>query len=291
MRLDRKNIMMPKPQCFCCKSSLDIYRNSNNEEIVYFDKHYYHKKCFIQMKRVVKKCYRCGKDIDFYDNDDELVYYDKHYYHKECFIDWCHATKNPSKKRQMALMNIDNYIKEANHNVMELMSAKKIGEEDISKFHDEAVKNIEKWFDESDLCHFIREEYDTTSVPWKKLPQVLNGTYPNLQCAIPAKRLLDMWRRKLDYLKKQNERLISNSDKELTTENIIHYDLAILVNKYDSYLKWLEKQKIIEAENKKKIEIGKTYIATSIINTKANEGNLDQKNDDISDLVDDIFED
>lgn len=285
MRFDRKNIMTPKPQCFCCKSSLDIYRNENNEDIIYFDKHYYHKKCFIEMKKIIKKCHHCAKDIDFFDDNDELVYYDKHFYHKECFIKWCYATKNPSKKRQMALINIDNYIKEANKQVTDLMSAKRIGEEDISIFHNEAVKRIEKWFDESDLCNFIREEYDVPIVPWRKLPQVLNGTYPNLQCAIPAKSLLDMWRRKLDFIRKQNDKLISHSDKELSKENIIHYDLAILVNKYDSYLRWLEKQKIIAAE--KEVESNENIVGKSIGYTaqKSDKSN----SDDISALVDDIF--
>lgn len=291
MRFDRKNIMVPRPQCFCCKSSLDIYRNNSNDDIIYFDKHYYHKKCFIEMKKIIKKCYYCSSDIDFYGNGDRLIYYDKHFYHKECFITWCHATKTPSKKREMALKNIDNYIAEANQQVTDLMNTKKIGEENIRKFHDDASRRIEKWFDESDLCSFIREEYDVSVVPWRKLTQVLNGTYPNLQCAIPAKQLLDMWKRKLDFIRKQNDKLVSSSDKELTKENIIHYDLSILINKYDSYLKWLEKQKILEAENTKKIELRKTEITQEVINTKASENSVNQKNDDMSDLVDDIFED
>lgn len=190
----------------------------------------------------------------------------------------------------MAFQNIDNYIVEAKQQVTDLMNTKRIGEEDISRLHNEAVKRIEKWFDESDLCNFIREEYDVSVVPWRKLSQVLNGTYPNLQGAIPAKYLLDMWKRKLDFLRKQNDKLVSHSDKERTKDNIIHYDLSILVNKYDSYLKWLEKQKIIEAESIKS-DLNKTKISTSIINSKANESSKWLKNEDMSDLVDDIFED
>ncbi len=99
-----------------------------------------------------------------------------------------------------------------------------------------------------------------------------------------------MWKRKLDFLRKQNDKLVSHSDKERTKDNIIHYDLSILVNKYDSYLKWLEKQKIIEAESIKS-DLNKTKISTSIINSKANESSKWLKNEDMSDLVDDIFED
>lgn len=291
MRIENKNMMIPKPQCFCCKTSLNIYRADNNDEIIYFDKHYYHKKCFVEMNKIIKKCYYCSKDIDFYNNNVESVYYDKHYYHKDCFIKWCNGTKRTSKKRKMAFNNINNYIEEAKNNISELMSSKRIGEDNLKLLHDNAIKQIDKWFDESDLCNFIREEYDILVVPWKRLPQVLNGTYPNLKCSIPAKFLLDMWKRKLDFLRKQNDRLISHSDKELSKENIIHYDLAILVNKYDSYLKWLEKQKIVEIETKQNIEINKSNINKSIIEIKAYESNSNKDNDDISGLVDDIFED
>ena len=243
----------------------------------------------MEMKRIIKKCYHCSKDIDFYCKDDELVYYDKHFYHKDCFVQWCHATKTPSKKRQAALINIDNYITEANQQVTDLMVVKKIGEEDIRVFHDEAVKQIEKWFDESDLCNFIREEYDISVVPWRKLPQVLNGTYPNLQSAIPAKYLLDMWKRKLDFIRKQNDKLTAHSGKELTKENLIHYDLAILVNKYDSYLKWLEKQKVLEAESRKGTKMGIDRIDVNVIYAKRS--SIGQESDDMPSIVDDIFGD
>ena len=46
-----------------------------------------------------------------------------------------------------------------------------------------------------------------------------------------------------------------------------------------------------EAENKKAIENRKTEISVSVISAKANESSLRQKNDDMSDLVDDIFDD
>lgn len=44
------------------------------------------------MKKIKKKCYFCSEDIDVAENEHELVYYDKHYYHKHCFIQWCHAS-------------------------------------------------------------------------------------------------------------------------------------------------------------------------------------------------------
>ena len=111
-----------------------------------------------------------------------------------------------------------------------------------------------------------------------------------MSVGIPPSDLLDMWKRKIDILNgiaKKNE----TKGIHMQPDQRLNYDLSILVNKYDSYLRWKEKQRILEAENKKKIEESKTSINQNIICAKSNEGNLNQKNDDMSDLVDDIFDD
>lgn len=277
--------MVPRPNCFCCKSSLTIHRNQSNDDIIFFDKHYYHKECFKKMNIVKKKCFQCGKDIDILNiNDDKIVYYDKHFFHNDCFYKWCHATKNPSKKRQMALINIDKHTDEAKVVVNDLIEKKKITNENLNTYHNDALNEIEKWFDGADLCAFIREQYDVRNIPWKKISQIINGTNINLSCSIPAKHLLDMWMRKMEMLNSIANRNITKG-KSMTPEQRINYDLAVLVNKYDSYLKWLEKQKIIEAE--KEIEKSDNIVGKSIgyVSCKVEENNLD----DISDLVDDIF--
>ena len=286
MRFVQKGIMTPKPNCFCCKSSLNIYRHQSNSDVIYFDKHYYHRECFKNMNVVKKKCFECGKDIDVYSvESDEIVYYDKHFYHKECFCEWCGATKRPSKKRQMALMNIELYISEAKDIINDLLGKKNISNESLHIYYDDALKEIEKWFDGSDLCAFIREQYDVHNVPWNKILKVINGTNDNTNCGgIPVKHLLDMWQRKMDMLNGIADRNATKG-KEMNPEQRINYDLAVLVNKYNSYLKWLEKQKIIEAE--KEIEKNENIVSKSIgyVSHKTEKNN----SDDISDLVDDIF--
>ena len=287
MRLNKKEMMIPRPQCFCCKSSLEICRNDDNQDVIYFDRHLYHKKCFEEMNKVKKKCFYCGQDIDITCTEDETVYYDKHFYHKHCFKEWCNATKRPSKKREMALLNIDNYVNEARIHIQGLLDKKKISSESIKILYKDAKLYIENWFDASDLCAFIRDEYDIQVVPWRKISEILNGNDPKLDGAVPAKSLLDMWQRKSEFLRKQNEKLIAKSDKELSKENIINYDLAILVNKYDSYLKWLEKQRIVEAE--KDIAKSQNIVSQSIgYNNKSKNVDVNDS-DDISNLVDDIF--
>ena len=73
---------------------------------------------------------------------------------------------------------------------------------------------------------------------------------------------------------------------KMSADQRLNYDLSILVNKYDSYLKWLEKQKIIASE--KEIEKSENIVCKSIGYTSSNKAEKNDS-DDISALVDDIF--
>lgn len=223
---------------------------------------------------IKRKCSCCGED--FYiskDNIDDAIYYDKKTYHSSCFINIC------NKRSQMKREDVSQkWTWVLNH---------------LDSIKQESYEHLKLAVIKEDVFNFIKDAYDITIIPttvWQKLSNIYNGTFKGMTYGIPPEHLLDMWERKIDMLNGIANRN-NTKGRTMNVDQRINYDLSVLVNKYDSYLKWLEKQKILEAENKKKIEIGKTDIATSIINTKANEGNLDQKNDDISDLVDDIFED
>ena len=106
-----------------------------------------------------------------------------------------------------------------------------------------------------------------------------------MSVGIPPEHLLDMWKRKIDMLngiadRNKTKGIVMSSDKR------INYDLSILINKYDSYLKWLEKQKIIASE--KEIEKIDNIVGKSIGYTTSNKSEKNDS-DDISALVDDIF--
>ena len=64
---------------------------------------------------------------------------------------------------------------------------------------------------------------------------------------VPPEDLLDMWRQKRNYLDKVAEQNRKKGN-EISGVNRVNYDLAILLSKYDSYLKWKEQQKIAIAE-------------------------------------------
>lgn len=280
--INKKEIMTPKPHCFACKSEIIINRNSSNDNVLYFDKRYYHKDCLVKMKEIKKKCFCCKKDILIQSDDNELIYYDKHYMHTDCFVNWCNEKKTP--KRKNALLNIEKYMLEANKEIKTLFESKNISENKIRQFNQQAMDEIKKWFDGSDLCSFIKQVYDIKVVPWQRIKKVINGD--DKSDGIPADDLLDMWDRKLEWLNSVAEKKKMTSP--MTQEQRVLYDLAILKNKYNSYLQWKEKQKILEIEQAIEREKGQNIITNSMAFVTQKQNDIGES-DDISDLVDDIF--
>lgn len=218
--------------------------------------------------QIQRKCGCCEENIYIgNDNIDDAIYYDKKTYHSSCFINICNKrsqmkNKNISQK-WIGILNDLDYIKQKSHEHLSLSVVK------------------ESIFD------FIKDAYDVTIIPttvWQKLSDIYNGTFKGMTYGIPPEHLLDMWKRKIDMLNGIADRNITKGIT-MSPDKRISYDLSILVNKYDSYLKWLEKQKIIEAE--KEVENNENIVGKSIGYTaqKSDKGN----SDDISDLVDDIF--
>ena len=217
---------------------------------------------------IKRKCSCCGED--FYiskDNIDDAIYYDKKTYHSSCFINICNKRsqmkrENVSQKWTWVLNHLDS-IKQESYEHLKLAVAKE------------------------NVFNFIKDTYDITIIPttvWQKLSNIYNGTFKGMTYGIPPEHLLDMWERKIDMLNGIANRN-STKGKTMNADQRINYDLSVLVNKYDSYLKWLEKQKILEAE--KEIEKNENIVGKTIgyVTQKAEKNN----SDDISDLVDDIF--
>lgn len=226
-------------------------------------------RCADNQLSIKRKCGCCGEYLYINKNNiDKAIYYDKKTYHSDCFINLC--KKRSTSKR----INISEKWK-WNFNHIEI-----IKNDTYSHF----IESIEK----DEVFQFIKEAYDLTIIPttvWQKLNNIYNGTFKGMSVGIPPSDLLDMWKRKIDMLNgiaKKNE----SRGIHMQPDQRLNYDLSILINKYDSYLRWKEKQRILEVEK----ESDKTQNIVNrsigyIKNTKQN--NLDT--DDISDLVDDIF--
>ena len=180
---------------------------------------------------VKRKCSCCGEDFYISNNNiEDAIYYDKKTYHSSCFINMCDKRSkmkraDVSQKWTWVLNNLDS-IKRESYEHLRLAVVKE------------------------DVFNFIKEAYDVTIIPstvWQKLGNIYNGTFKGMSFGIPPEHLLDMWKRKIDMLNGIASRNTTKG-KSMNADQRINYDLSVLVNKYDSYLKWLEKQRIIEAE-------------------------------------------
>lgn len=83
-------------------------------------------------------------------------------------------------------------------------------------------------------------------------------------------------------------------NKMRMTESLIRYDLKVLINKYGSYLKWKEQQKILANEKEsEKAKMKDDHIINEIISARQHNEKPDTDTSeggvDINALVDDIF--
>lgn len=272
-------------KCFHCKSNIILRRNGANANVVFFDNHFYDEQCFIDMSGIKKKCAYCKKDIIINSPDDNVIYYDGRYYDINCFIEKCSSMKTP--KWKTALQYIETYKEDARIQIEKLFKSKKADLTNIDKYKKDAQKNIKRIFAESDVNAFLREQYNVVNVPWYQISQVYSGKYKNLTRPIPPEDLLDMWRQKINTLNKIAQR---NKQKgnEITGDKRIVYDLAILVNKYDGYLMWKEKQKIALVEQEEKKEQKQDTINYENINTTIRQPLKNKGGININEILDEI---
>lgn len=215
-----------------------------------------------------RKCDCCKQDLYInIENINDAIYYDKKTYHSSCFVNVANQKSQDKRK-----------------NICQKWSWIKDNMESIKQ---ESYKHIKEAVVKENINDFIKEAYDITIVPtniFQKLADIYNGSFKNMGVCIPPEHLLDMWQRKIDMLNGIADR---NKTKNIHMDTFqrLSYDLSILVNKYDSYLKWLEKQKIIAAE--KETEKNENIVGKSI--SYIHQKSVKNESDDISTLVDDIF--
>lgn len=148
----------------------------------------------------------------------------------------------------------------------------------------EEIECCEKLYD------FIYKEYNVSTLPTKVfvvISSLYKGEYTKntrepLQISIFD--LYDMWQRKMDYLKQTYE-YNKTHGKDMYGANRVCYDLAILINKYDSYKRWKEKQNAIHEQEKTFAEQTKRMKAISVVKPVQ----IQTPNEtDISDIIDEI---
>ena len=214
-------------------------------------------------------CAECGEPIVVtHQTAGDIIYYQKKTYHSKCFGKLCKGKRRKAgDKWDKALQDFDTIRSKSN-----------------AHFNDLLIRD--------ELYIFIMEQYKIEVIPsfvWQRLNEIFSGTYKGMTKGIPPSHLLDMWRR---YIRKLNKIAAENTVKGKTfnTDMRIRYDLAVLINKYDSYLKWREKQKILAAEQQRKmLERNKSFIDIKTIKTKSKEHCEQNIENEMTGLVDDIF--
>ena len=93
-----------------------------------------------------------------------------------------------------------------------------------------------------------------------------------------------MWKRKMPYLQKVNDKNI-RMGKKIDGMARINYDMAIVLSKYDSYLEWKEQQQqaLLEEARKKEqtVDYDKVYNNAQPVSKKNTQINIDSIIDEI----------
>lgn len=224
-------------------------------------------------RMIERKCATCKGIIKIDRNDvKDVVIYNKGFHHKQCLID-C-ATKslqNPKcskAKWTQVLENIDEYEKHAQENLG----------------HGLPTDKLNDW---------LLDHYDIVTTPssrfWSAVRELGNGIYKNKRCkVIDVDSLTEAWQwaqHNLDKIAVRNKSMNNN----MTGEDRIRYDLAIVVSKYPLFLKWKDKQKAAAAaamvQESQKSKINYNSLEKHILESKKDNNDLD----DISDLLDELF--
>lgn len=214
---------------------------------------------------VTRKCACCkGTIVIDIDDIDDVVYFDKLYYHKACFREL--VSKKATNKRCSPKWKavLDMGLKQP---------------EDDAKYIINYCYGRNKLFD-----HILRhyDIYAISSYAKMLMENVVSGEYKGKSKPIMYRDFADCWidmQPDLDSIYKNNQRL----GKNMTDDQRINYDLAVVVRTYPEWKRKIEHEKK-NAKNRNVPEQCKINIDYSQIKTQTHHDGLD----DISDLLDEI---
>lgn len=225
------------------------------------------------MKEILRKCKVCDavrtKTINI--DKDKFIYYKGSFYHYDCFI---------------------KYIE----------SKEKLTHEEAKLFADKMViktsnsKTVNSLIDRDRLTYWIYENYNInvlSSSFFQKLKQINDGTFAmRINTPITYYDLLQIFKKMKTYLDKVNYKN-ERKGKKIDIIKRVDYDLAIVINNYDEYLKWKQKQKTEEIEKneiKDDIDLKKNIRIDNISSLQKNK-NQNGKNEEINitSILDEVF--
>ena len=152
---------------------------------------------------------------------EEIMKLNKSYYHVLCY----------RQKQLLKLVDAEEIEESITKGKQEYLDRK----QEIKDKKIESDKSVIKITDGKDeLITWVQEHYDITTIPsffFLKLASIVNGTYKGLREPITYHELLDMLQRKKRQLdiKLASKKFDNNLGR-------LNYDLAVVINQYDSYI-------------------------------------------------------
>lgn len=233
-------------------------------------------------KKATRKCAIC-KQVFELDNVDYIKDKGK-YIETECYI----------QKELNKGLSIDII-----HNKIDIIrNTMKIEQEENTKIEIEKEQNklkakkkeINRNINKNEFIKYVMETYEISSLPkqfYLKVAEINNGNDKRVSEGISYEDLLAMFKKKKTYLDKVASNNITKG-KEMNGYLRLNYDLAIILNKYDSYKAWKRQQQLLQADliqqnNKLKDEIKIDYSKIKP------EHSIVKDEVDIGDILDDIY--
>jgi hypothetical protein len=231
------------------------------------------------LKEILRKCKVCdkGKNKTIKIEEEKYIFYENSYYHYDCFIKY-----RIEKKK---------YNKSLTYEEAKIIADKLV----IKTSESNTINNS---IDRDRLTYWLYDNYNVTVLPstfFIKLKQINDGTFSmRINAPITYHDLLQIFKKMKTHLDKINNKNERNG-KEIDIFRRIDYDLAIVINNYDKYLQWKQKQKTEEIE---KIEIindlsikNNMQINTITSLQKKNKQNKQNDKDEIniSNILDEVF--
>lgn len=221
-------------------------------------------------KEKVLVCKVCGCEVD-YDSSDMKSFKEKGSdYHVKCFIDKKLVSSTIKRKGKNKIEGKDDIEKLANQ-LYDDFQSKRI----VAKIKD-------------DFYEYIQETYSIMLLPksiFVKMDSITSGTYKGLAMPISIEDIYDMFRKKKNELDKIYTHNVAKG-MQFNEVGRFNYDLAILISKYDTYLKWKTKEKTQfsyddnKQKNMDKININKIMKQTNSMNK------IVEQEESIDDLLD-----
>lgn len=164
----------------------------------------------------VRKCSICKKEIDR--ENQRMLKQSGGYSHYDCYV---------SKRKMVANPNITKIMQSAN------------------EFEQKAIEYEMGLMEKDDLFQYLMEQYNVTILPqyfFVRMNAYFKGEAQGMSRGIPPVDLLDMWKRQQSYLDRIHHQNETHGKPFTDAMHMINFDLKVLINKYDSYLKWKKKE-------------------------------------------------